>query len=99
MKNPREIGLATEFQRRRRHWLVVMYPSVTLFFGGVLIGIVFPTLPRWLAYVAAGLGFIGWFLANTIARYRCPRCEKAPNGPDGTLVNPKTCPTCNLQFR
>ena len=99
MKSPREITLAMEFQRRRRHWLVVMCPSAALFFGGVFMATIFPTFPRWLVYVASGLGLLGWFLANTVAKYRCPRCDKVPNGADGTLVNPKSCPTCNLQFR
>ena len=98
MKTAREIEFAAEFQRRRRRWLSIVGPCGALMLAGVCIRFIDPTLTRWGMYAAIA-AMIGWFVAVYLARYRCPRCEKVPNGPEGTLLNPAACPTCGLEFR
>jgi hypothetical protein len=81
-----------------------MVPGFVLSFGGVFIGVNFGgqmhgTVWRWPLIVATAAGFIGVFLATTLTRYRCPRCEKVPHGSEGVLMNPVKCPTCDLPLK
>jgi hypothetical protein len=90
--------VSDKFKKVERNFSIIVFISLVLFFGGVILNYFGITFINHM--VSAFLGFLVFNIGGYIY-YRCPNCDEIPYaiGGEGVAIKPKSCSKCGAKFR